>query len=181
MFDAVLDHAASEALHMSTQGVVDTKTGRKGFMAVLNVVGDWSFLHKCGRLKRSYNDMTKSGVDPGSAEAAEAAVQNKKRKRKEPAGICHLCRAGQIKVPFEEIHSKCPAWLPTMHQQTPWDVPPALSRLDHETGKAASLFAFDLFHAFHLGVGKTHVASCLAALTDCEEGNVDVSVRSPGC
>ena len=41
-------------------------------------------------------------------------------------------------------------------------------------GQDASLFAWDFFHAFHLGLAKTHICSCLAVLSDLQPGsNID--------
>ncbi|CAE7202557.1 unnamed protein product [Symbiodinium necroappetens] len=148
--------------HSLTNRRLERKMGRKGYMVVLNVVGDWGWLHKAGGLCRTYNNMVKAG-----AKAKAKAASSKKPK--DPVGICHLCRAGQNGVPFEEIHSRRPAWLATM-----WLTPPSFARLDHSVGEAADIFAFDIFHAFHLGVGKVHVSSCIAVLSDVTAGsNID--------
>ena len=62
-----------------------------------------------------------------------------------------------------------------MFEQDPWIAPPSFARLYHPVGEAASIFAFDIFHAFHLGVGKTHVSSCIAMLSDVTAGsNIDL-------
>ena len=169
----VLDDAASEALFMAREGVWDEKTGRRGYMVVLNVVGDWGWLHKSGGLCRTYNNMEKAGAK--AKEKPKAKPKAKAKAPKDPVGICHLCRAGQKMFPFEEIFSRKPAWLATMFVQDPWLTPPSLARLDHPPGEAAAIFAFDIFHAFHLGVGKAHVSSCIAALSDVTEGsNIDL-------
>ena len=167
IFGAVLDNAVEEALFMAREGVSNETMGRKGYMVVLNVVGDWGWLHKAGGLCRTYNNMVKAGA------RAKAKAASSKRP-KDPVGICHLCRAGQNGVPFEEIHSRRPGWLATMFQEDPWLTPPSFARLDHSVGEAADIFAFDIFHAFHLGLGKVHVSSCIAVLSDVTAGsNID--------
>ena len=164
IFNAVLESASSESLFMARHGVSNNRLGSR-FMVVLNVVGDWSWLHKAGGLCRSYNNMVKAG----------AKARATKSKAKDPAGICHLCRAGQKDVPFEDIYRRTPQWLQTMFEQDPWVTPPSLARLHHPPGEVAAIFAFDIFHAFHLGVGKTHVSSCIAVLSDETEGsNIDI-------
>ena len=82
-----------------------------------------------------------------------------------------MCRAGEDQVPFEDFYSRNPTWYGTLHQATPWVTRPIFCNLDHVPGEEASLFAWDLFHALHLGVGKAHVSSCLAALSDLQVGS----------
>ena len=65
IFDKVMEHSVEESLFMVTEGVVQERTGTRYFMATLNVVGDWSWIHKCGHLSRSYNNMIKRDVAPG--------------------------------------------------------------------------------------------------------------------
>ena len=171
IFKAVLEDATSEALFMTDQGVSNPRMGTR-YMIVLNVVGDWSWLHKAGSLCRTYRNMGKAGA---KAKAKSTAAKKSKKPPKDPVGICHLCRAGQKDVPFEDIYSRQPIWLRTMFEQDPWIAPPSFARLYHPVGEAASIFAFDIFHAFHLGVGKTHVSSCIAMLSDVTAGsNIDL-------
>ncbi|CAE7388848.1 unnamed protein product [Symbiodinium sp. CCMP2592] len=173
IFKAVLEDAASEALFMTEHGVFNPRMGTR-YMIILNVVGDWSWLHKAGGLSRTYHNMEKAGAK-AKAKPKAAAKAKKSKPPKEPVGICHLCRAGQKDVPFEDIYSRQPLWLRTMFQQQPWIAPPSFARLHHPVGEEASIFAFDIFHAFHLGVGKTHVSSCLAMLSDVTAGsNIDL-------
>ena len=78
--------------------------------------------------------------------------------------------AGRRDVPFEAFHTRAPAWLATMHVESPFHDPSPLTALLHEPGKEASLFRFDLWHAFHLGVGKAFVGGALALWSERFEG-----------
>ena len=162
IFQAVVSHAVDESLKMATDGVRDPPTGKPFHMVVLNAVGDWSWLHKIGGFTRSYHNMERAGRQAGAGES------------KRPVEICQLCRAGQLDVPYEELHTRQPRWLGTLFVDNPWVTTPSFCRLWHAPGQAAGLFAWDIFHSWHLGVGKAHVSSCLAILSELEAGgNVD--------
>ena len=53
-----------------------------------------------------------------------------------------------------------------MFTESPYSSPPELIRLPHLPGRSPDLFAFDLWHAFHLGTGKVFAASVLAFISD---------------
>ena len=92
------------------------------------------------------------------------------KRRKVAKGICHLCRAGQEDVPWEDYFSRCPVWLGTMHEENAFKEAPALSRLLHPPGEVAGIFSYDLFHTIHLGTAKIHVSSCLGLISDWMPG-----------
>ena len=148
VFQAVLRQCATEAEFLQTVGVKHKYTGQRYFAVVLNVCGDWAWLYKAGNLTRSYNHLVKTTRD----------VAN-------PAGICHLCRAGTSGISFEDIHLRNPAWLETTFLDSPFDDPSPLCRLLHRPGKLPGLFAYDLWHSWHLGVGKAFVASAAVLLS----------------
>ena len=155
VFDAAMENAVAEAEHMITEGVVEPYTQRKVWFAVLNVCGDWSWLHKCGNLMRSYNNVAKRAGD-------------------QQGGICHRCCAGFPGVPWESLHERNPAWLSTTFSESAFTSVPAICRLGHIPGEEERLLAFDIFHCFHLGVGKSMVGSAVALLSQHHAGrNVD--------
>ena len=155
VFDAVLNSAVAEAEFMLTEGVVEPHSQRKVWFAVLNVCGDWSWLHKCGNLMRSYNNVAKRAGD-------------------QQGGICHRCCAGAPGVPWETLHERNPTWLTTTFSESAFTRVPAICRLPHVPGEEERLLAFDIFHCFHLGVGKSMVGSAAALLSQHHAGrNVD--------
>ena len=125
--------------------------GERFHAACLNACGDWMWLHKAGNLQRTYNNVPKRPLVPTS----------------KPGGICHLCHAGRKGYDFENL-GYSPPWLQTMHLpgDQPWKSRPVLLDLVHDRTKPAAFFAFDIWHAMHLGVAKTFCASVLACMSD---------------
>ena len=120
-------------------------------MAVVQVVGDWMFLQKVANLERSYANVEKRPRNENSR----------------PRGICHCCKAGQLEVPFEDTRPTA-AWRRTLFAEDdqPFSSRPTLLDLPHEPHKAPDFFTYDLWHAFHLGLGKTFTASVLAMMSE---------------
>ena len=152
VFDAIMENATQEALYMINSGVLQAYTGRRVFMAMLSVCGDWMWLHKAGSLSRSYNNVPKRLPKTG-------VISNLN-------GICHRCCAGQDQVPWETIHERDPAWLRTCFSESAFATVPSICNLHHIPGQEEGMLAYDVFHSFHLGVGKSFVGSCLALLAD---------------
>ena len=149
--EAVISSAVAEAQFMLTEGILEPYTNRRIWMAVLNVCGDWVWLHKCGNLARSFNNVAKRAGD----------MQN---------GICHRCRAGAPGVPWESIHERNPIWLRTTFTESAFTHVPEICKLVHILGEEERLLAFDIFHCFHLGVGKSMVGSAAALLSQQQPG-----------
>ena len=155
VFQSLIDLAASEAEYMFYGGVEDTRTGQGRVKAVLlHISGDWPFLTDSGGLLRSFRN-----------------VQKRKTRKSLPNGICHLCAAGTVGWDFEQINSKKPRWLQSMHDPshplfaegapTPW-------YHVHPAKNIGELWAFDLFHTFHLGVARCFLGSCIVLLSELE-------------
>ena len=158
IFDAVLDSLCADLQFMATTGVCD-EWNRRYWMVLINVCGDWPFLAKSGHLARSFSNITKKA---GAS------------RREPPKGICHICRAGQEGVPYEQIQTRRPIWLQTMHEQSPFTAPSPFLQLDHVPNESANIWAFDLFHSFHLGVARNFIGSVLAMYSDLEPArNID--------
>eukprot|EP00435_Cladocopium_sp_Y103_P074682 s2_g50.t1 len=156
VWEALVQDLASEIQHMYTCGVTSPQ-GEKHWIMTLNVVGDWPFLQRSGLLTRTFNN-----------------VQKRVNNRADYAPVCHLCCAGKANIPYEEIHTRNPKWLATMHQVSPFRSPPALLSIPHCNGEAAAIWAFDLFHSWHLGGARNFLGSVLALLSGREQaGSID--------
>ena len=151
----ILHAVAHDASEMMREGVENSR-GEKYFAVCINIVGDWQWLAKCGSFLRSWSNCNKRPLTEKS----------------EPKGMCHLCLADQVGVPWEnykvyDVEKKIfPAWYPTMYSVDPWETKPPLSAIPSVPGEEPGFYAFDLFHSFHLGVGKTLAASCLALASE---------------
>ena len=62
-----------------------------------------------------------------------------------------------------------------MLTQSRFQGPCCLEIIPHCPGKFPDMFKFDVFHTWHLGVGKNFLGGMLALLSELEDGsNVDV-------
>lgn len=157
VWQLLLDEIAVEASFMAEHGVTGPD-GLQYFGVVVGVVGDWPFLHKSGGFCRSFNN-----------------IQKRKTIKNDPLGICHLCLAGQVGHPIEQLETTRPSWRSTLHAVSPFLQPnPLATGLMHEHGKEAGLWSYDWFHTLHLGVMKHYLGSVLALFSLEEpQGNVD--------
>lgn len=53
-----------------------------------------------------------------------------------------------------------------MHVEDAFEGDPALNRIPFIPGERAAFYTYDLFHSYHLGVGKSFVAGCLAMASE---------------
>lgn len=145
VFHSAMDHLCQDLQQLLSEGVRDPLTQEVFYVAVIGVKGDWPYLQKMGNLNRAFNTGAKGGQDGEKSR-----------------GICHLCLAGQKLFPAEEINTFQPAWRVTVGVSCPWDrVPSVVRTLPHDHSNPASFFMPDLWHAFHLGVGKSFVSSAV--------------------
>ena len=145
---AVFQHllqVLSDDLRTLLDGVKD-REGRTFQFAVLKIKGDWPFIQKAGHLGRSFMN------------AAKHQTSSKPLK-----GICHLCRA-DLDVPWEDLRLKARAWKATVNTADPFTQTPALLTLPHNKSDPASFFSYDLFHAWHIGLGKHFLGSAIVVL-----------------
>ncbi|CAE7231791.1 unnamed protein product, partial [Symbiodinium sp. KB8] len=153
VFETLLRASCEDARTMMTEGVLDAD-GNRFWMACLGTVGDWPFLHKSGHFTRTFANVVKR-VDQVAG------------------GICHLCDCGPDSLPFERFATRRPDWLATLNATSPFQTMPAAARIPHAPGQPAATFYFDLFHCWHLGVGRNFVGSALVLLSDLHAGNID--------
>eukprot|EP00435_Cladocopium_sp_Y103_P019337 s99_g4.t1 len=155
-FKDLMNFLTSECLTVLREGVKNPHNGETYRCAVLQVVGDWMFLQKAGNLSRSY-----------------ANVEKRPRGKKSiPKGICHLCRAGQLQVPFEDLRMTA-IWRQTMFDPSddPFVARPVLLQIPHYPAMEPDFFTYDLWHACHLGMLKTFAASVLAMISQKMTGS----------
>lgn len=158
-FQEILTFIKNDALDLLYNGVSDSD-GNKYRIAVLQCCGDWQFLVKAGNLARSFSSVEKR---PRGQHAC-------------PRGICHYCHAGQLHIPFEDFSTNA-AWVRTQfaRDDQPFVTRPTLLDLPHEEGYAARFFTFDLWHCWHLGLGKAFLGSVLALMSErMPGGNIDL-------
>ena len=147
---AILQFVADDACGILEEGVRDAQ-GNVYTACCLQICGDWQWLVKAGQLNRSYSNCQKR---PETA-------------RTVPKGICHLCQAGQRGVVWENYDPNgFPSWWGTRNVQSPFDGEPALNQIPYIPGQRPSFYVYDLFHSYHLGMGKSLVAGCLALASD---------------
>ncbi|CAE7484656.1 unnamed protein product [Symbiodinium sp. CCMP2592] len=155
-FEALLEKIYDDAVFMINTGIEDQ--GKCYWVALIRTVGDWPFLVKSGHLDRSFANTVK-----------------KLNQVAKP--ICHLCEAGTDRIPFECIGTRHPAWAHTLNASSPFKSLPPAARVPHSPGRLPDHFAFDIFHTFHLGVGKHLMGSVIVLLSNQESGNVEVRLE----
>ena len=149
LFHAAMEHTAKSCRQLFDRGIIDhSRGGEQFFVVVIGVKGDAPYLSKVGHLYRSFNTSTKRGEE-----------------REAPKGCCPLCLAGTSVCHAEEIATSTPAWLTTVAVKLPWvRVPAVINFLMHDRGDPASFFKLDIWHIFHLGFGRSWVASTVQLL-----------------
>ena len=127
-------------------GITD-REGRRFHFAVIRVKGDWPFIQKCGLLNRTFMNAAKHQTA-----------------RKAPKGICHRCCADQPGVPWEDFRHVQRPWKASVNTMDPFDGVPAVLMLGHNREDAPSFFSWDLFHTWHVGLGKVFLGSAIVVL-----------------
>ena len=162
VLDYLMTDLADELAYVQLEGVEDSARKKKFWAVCLGITGDWPWLTKCGYLQRSFSNVSKHANSGGG-------------NRRPCGGICHLCRAGQPNVPFEEINTRNPHWKQTVLEQSPFGDNMPFEIVPHPPGELPYFFHYDLFHVWHLGVGSNFLGSALALLSNLENGgNVDL-------
>ena len=154
VFDDLIRCVADESKFLSSVGVKHPQTGDTYWVMQLGIVGDWPWLVKSGNLSRNF-----------------ACVQKHAVTRNPCRGICHLCNAGRPGCAFESLGTRRPTWLATMYQDSPFDAPTPFQQIPHPRNCLAGLWKFDVFHVWHLGLGKTFLSSYIALLSEVQSAS----------
>lgn len=138
------------------EGIKD-RSGRTFYFAPIKIMGDWPFIIKAGCLGRSFQN---------AAKHTTASSQ--------PKGICHRCRADLPGYPWEDL-SQSPKWKQSINTLSPFTQTPALLGLMPNQPDAAAFFEFDMFHTWHLGIGRTFAGSAIIvlAMSALFQGSID--------
>lgn len=122
--------------------------------------GDLPALKVMGGLKRSFSNVPRG---PASKKAC--------------TGVCHLCLAGQerddarsaLAHPYEDLGQGA-SWTTTQGAVLPWEETPLVLKdmpvMDQKL--MVQFFATDLWHNFHLGIGKHFTASAFVAIVESD-------------
>ena len=150
-FQALLATFAEDLRECFDEGI--SADGRVLRLVLLGLKGDLKMQARAGRLTRWYSKARKKALDP-------------KKPPKTSGECCWLCYAGALDQPYEEIHTKNPAWLQKMAAGTepPWEdgkeggmIPSSLRYRE----QPAKFYLGDLFHIYLAGVGQDFAASCI--------------------
>ena len=155
----ILKVVAQDAKRLMFEGVPGAD-GKKRFAVCIGAIGDWAWLMKAGNLSRGYTHCIKR---PQRADA-------------NPVGICHLCSAGMRDIPFEHLTSykryerrddATPTWWHTRFSQSAFAEPVTpLREIPWADSQPESFYHFDLFHCFHLGLGRYFIAGALVLASE---------------
>lgn len=162
-YEALLRVVAEDLRALFEHGIVSPLDGCRYYFCIINVCGDWPFLQKSGSLSRSFYNAAKHATS-----------------RTEPKGICHRCLADRPGYVWEDFESREPAWVASMNKESPFITRPSLLILPHIRTDPAELFAWDLFHTWHIGCGKVFLGTSivLLAMSDLFDGSVDARFRA---
>ena len=140
----LLEELSLNMSELFEQGVV-LQNGKTVFAALVGIKGDLDFHEKYMKLERSYSHL-------GSRNKIE---------------ICHLCKAGSARYPFEDFAEE-PEWaLPaSMLASRPWgaDAEPVLSRIPFDNGSPEVAIRHDPFHVVKVGVARDVIGGTLIYL-----------------
>jgi hypothetical protein len=107
-------------------------------------LGDWPYHVKSGNLIRNFNCVSKRAISAA-----------------DPTGICHLCLGGCKNYPWEDTGMNA-SWIETMEDlPEAWDVDSALLIIIRYIGCRQKAYRFDVWHCWHLGIGKDFIACTL--------------------
>ncbi|CAK9003372.1 unnamed protein product [Durusdinium trenchii] len=154
-FQSILETLADDASQVLLKGATDS-AGRTFYAACLGVTGDWMFLAKAGNLARTYGHCIKRPLRPTTKQV----------------GICHLCLAGTREIPFEMLQTyerpgSRPPWWNSRGANGAFDFPISpLNRIPCVPNFPEMLYVYDLFHCYHLGMGRYFLGSVLALMSE---------------
>ena len=152
-FDHTLDLYGQEMRSLFYDGI--SFPGEKIHLVCLNIKGDNVYLNKAGKMERAFTRMPRAASS-----------------RKPGAGVCWLCLAGKedhaFQVPYEDLSPNA-TWMKTCNETLAWRVPGKLLQIPHAGDDASNFYAVDMFHAFHLGVGKQFLSSAIATILQSDK------------
>ncbi len=158
VYEGLLKVIAEDLRDLFDTGLVNPLDQQRYFFCCINVMGDWPFLQRAGHLNRSFYNAAKHAAS-----------------KSEPKGICHRCLGDRLGFPWEDFESERPAWVLSQNTISPFSARPSLLLLPHIHNDPSELFAWDVFHTWHLGCGKTFLGTAivLLAMSSVFDGGVE--------
>ncbi|CAK9113854.1 Uncharacterized protein SCF082_LOCUS52754 [Durusdinium trenchii] len=140
----------------------------KVYPVILGNKGDWSYLVSAAGLLRSYR-------------RAPKGARQAKQYMDDPPGICHLCMAGTSAGDWEDLKvaERLIRHARTAPIPAPWDEVPPFGDLLHDEacGGLERYHRIDIWHTFHMGIGKAWISSSMRHLQFLTgQSNVDLRV-----
>ena len=160
--DTMLELYAKDMESLATNGLLlpDGDSVQRIYFQTVAVKGDLPYLGKAGHFSRTYS------MCPKQSESKKAG-----------SGICYRCwggvEGGQETWPWEEFALQA-RWRQTDGvEPAGFDRAGPLLHIPHD--KAMWLYRLDCWHTFHLGCGKSFIASAIVTLLESmeEQGTVD--------
>lgn len=154
-FKQLIQLFAEDVKTLWEEGVRSSDGRHQVWLVHMNTKGDLPALKTMGNLKRSFSNVARG---PSSKKAC--------------LGICHMCLAGQeatpqgaVAIPFEDVNRDAD-WMLTLNVSIPWDHTPPIFAGMPDSSQRASFFATDIWHNFHLVLGKGFVACSWACIVE---------------
>ena len=152
--DTILELYAADFRILSEDGI-ETPHGRLWFWC-MGIKGDLPYLAKCGHMTRTFGHGPKRAVS-----------------QKPSQGVCWICYAGREDLPqpcpFEDCRWDA-AWRNTCGLDPGWANPGPLLSIPHDTTNSSTFYVQDVWHCWHLGCGKSFVASSIVVILESLEG-----------
>ena len=164
--DLMLQLYAQDMHKLATEGIKLQVSGQKEhlFFMCIAAKGDLPYLAKSAHMTRTFASCPK-----------QSSSKNPSK------GICWMCLGGvegrAQEYPWEDF-SLHAAWLRTRGLEPA--VPEQSPLLTIPNDGAEEFFRVDLWHVFHLGCGKSFVASSIVTLLEDQPGSVDERLRAMG-
>ena len=150
--DTMLSLYAKDMEELMTQGVevVSNHKRERIFLACVAAKGDLPYLGRSGGFTRSFSKCAKQATS-----------------KKFSGGICWMCLAGvegrSEAYPWERLSTKA-AWLKTYKTEPGYNLHGPLLQIPTDSGE--EFYRPDFWHCFHLGCGKSFIASAVVCLLE---------------
>ena len=160
---------------------IEVRSGETLRLAAISCKGDWPWLIESGNLLRHFRRAPKlaqyicMGAVFCALHCKKVSLPRKKGESQCAAvGICHYCLAGQAGYPFTDC-GDAPRFLATVHSAAAaicWNTPSALTVfLPQMPDNLPQFFRVDIWHSWHLGLGRYFLSSALVLLVSLYPGN----------
>ena len=149
VLDQMLEIYSEDIRSLSLDGLSTTNDGQLFFWCI-GIKGDLPYLAKTGHMDRTF------GRGPKQSSSKKPCV-----------GVCWKCDAGREDLPFRCPFEDCSldaAWRQTCGRSPGWKVPSPLLAIPHDASDPTSFFVEDLWHCWHLGCGKSFIASVIVVV-----------------